>query len=283
MFGLGEKAKQSNPSVHTPCHSVDNCPRVPNPPNAAGQQPNRDGDAWGDACDTTGCHPACATGCSKPNDASACTTPFYDGKAHGCLRCAENFHAVAGKSGCMAGAPTDKCKPSPFPLCVQTFENPVLPAADTESVDWQPIAPKSAGLDWSQHWQVIQSTDFYPGVKTVSTLPGVNVGFIDYIDFSGPLEEVSIGTSGGVQFRPVSIFAAAEDESPVKLTVRGYRNHVQVGSDVNTTLTASAKSTVSFSSIGAVDRLVFIMTNYVDFDDFKFQWTNPKARTCDAV
>ncbi len=54
-----------------PCRRHDNCPRVPNR-----NQANRDGDKWGDACDLNGCHPACAVGCVRLNDITACTTPY---------------------------------------------------------------------------------------------------------------------------------------------------------------------------------------------------------------
>ncbi len=89
----------------------DNCPTVPNP-----DQANRDGDKYGDACDNTGCHPACATGCTKPNDITTCTTPFFGGKTRSCKRCTKGYHGEAGKPGCVPGAPRGKCAESPSPV-----------------------------------------------------------------------------------------------------------------------------------------------------------------------
>ncbi len=95
----------------------DNCPQVPNP-----DQANRDRDKWGDACDLDSCHPACATGCTRPNDISTCTSPFYNGAWRHCKRCAKSYHSKGGKQGCAPGAPraNSKCArvpPTPTPVC----------------------------------------------------------------------------------------------------------------------------------------------------------------------
>jgi hypothetical protein len=73
---------------------------VPNP-----NQANRDGDKWGDACDLSGCHPACATGCLRLSDPTACTTPFYAGKTRPCDRCIASWHPKGRRGGCVPGAP----------------------------------------------------------------------------------------------------------------------------------------------------------------------------------
>ena len=98
---------------------------MPNP-----NQANRDSDPWGDACDLDGCHTACATGCTRTNDITACTSPFLNGALRNCKRCTKRFHSAGGKLGCAAGAPkpNSKCAkdtvtavtpppPPPPPVC----------------------------------------------------------------------------------------------------------------------------------------------------------------------
>jgi hypothetical protein len=83
---------------------------VPNPGQA-----NRDGDKYGDACDLTGCHSACAIGCTRPNDITACTTQYYAGRWRNCRRCKKGFRPSGEKEGCIAGSPLASNCPGLFP------------------------------------------------------------------------------------------------------------------------------------------------------------------------
>ena len=64
----------------------------------------------GDACDLDGCHTACATGCTRTNDITACTSPFLNGALRNCKRCTKQFHSAGSKLGCAAGAPKPNSK-----------------------------------------------------------------------------------------------------------------------------------------------------------------------------
>jgi hypothetical protein len=72
----------------TPPSRFDTCPLVP----------NKNQRRW--LCDTSipghRCHPACATGCTKPNSRKACTTAWSNGAQDRCTRCKANYHPKGG-------------------------------------------------------------------------------------------------------------------------------------------------------------------------------------------
>ena len=70
----------------------------------------------------TGCHRACAVGCIRPNDITACTTRYYGGRYRDCGRCVDGYRSLNNQQylGCTPGKKTDtSCvtKP-PAPTCV---------------------------------------------------------------------------------------------------------------------------------------------------------------------
>ena len=101
----------------------------------------------GDACDLDGCHTACATGCTRTNDITACTSPFLNGALRNCKRCTKRFHSAGGKLGCAAGAPkpNSKCAkdtvtvtpppPPPPPVCPEDTVTEECPRADYEPTE----------------------------------------------------------------------------------------------------------------------------------------------------
>ncbi len=202
----------------------DNCPWVPNgngtyPQAGVPSQADRYVDKQGDACDTSRCHPACATGCTKPNDSRTCTTPFFDGQAYTCNRCTAKYHAEVGMPGCVLGrvnlkgkckepSPSPSISPSPsasasasasaspgaspspvFPVCIQTFEKPTTSYYDyisTPSVGKAWLPAKGSIVDYAHHPAMASS---FEGAITVRT-SGVNTGAIG--------SAATIGLSGTV-------------------------------------------------------------------------------------
>ncbi len=56
-----------------------------------------------------GCHRACAVGCVRPNDITACTTRFYASRWWNCNRCSNGFRSLnnGDNLGCTPGEKTD--------------------------------------------------------------------------------------------------------------------------------------------------------------------------------
>ena len=83
-------------------------------------------------CTPPGCHRACAVGCIRANDITACTTRYYGGRYRGCTRCTDGYRSLNNPQylGCTPGAKTDKSCVSPSPApgpCVDPTEPPVCP------------------------------------------------------------------------------------------------------------------------------------------------------------
>ena len=57
----------------------------------------------------TGCHKACAIGCLRTNDITACTTQYYAGHYWDCGRCTDGYRSLNNPQflGCTAGPKTD--------------------------------------------------------------------------------------------------------------------------------------------------------------------------------
>jgi hypothetical protein len=218
---------------------------VPNP-----NQANRDGDKYGDACDKTGCHPACATGCSKPNDITTCTTPFFGGKARSCRRCAKGYHGEAGKPGCVPGAPRGKCveapspapTPAPAPVCTLDFTAPgSSPAACAFISTLLPSPATYGGLLWTTSTASTMSSYliFRQGCvsppQPTGRSGGRGLGFDVSSPGSGLILPLRLGSSGGapgrfdLQSLYVSPYAGITWASVV---FKAMRNGSPVGTDV---------------------------------------------------
>ena len=66
---------------------------------------------------STGCHAACAVGCVRTNDITACTTRYYGGRYRDCGRCTDGYRSLNNPQdlGCTPGQKTDTSCVSPSP------------------------------------------------------------------------------------------------------------------------------------------------------------------------
>jgi hypothetical protein len=79
----------------------------------------------GDACETNGCHAACAVGCLLPGVMTKCTTRVTRGVLDSCRRCNRGFTASADRElGCVPGAKPPACQcPLGFTRSSTKFDN----------------------------------------------------------------------------------------------------------------------------------------------------------------